>query len=103
VRPPACRTQQPLNILQALAIGLHPVIRLVCRKPKPCGVPPGSTGVLPGSWDPSRGTDPALLAEFAALGVDRIVCTANESGAADVDTVVDFVGRMRDVLDEVSG
>ena len=59
--------------------------------------------VWPGSWDLARGTDPALLAEFAALGVDRIVCTAYESGGADVDTVVDFVGRMRVVLDSVSG
>jgi len=59
--------------------------------------------VWPGSWDYARGTDPALLGELAALGVDRIVFTAFEAGAVDVDNVTAFVARMRDVLDDVSG
>ena len=59
--------------------------------------------VWPGSWDHNRATDPALLSELAALGVDRIVFAAHESGAADVDGVAAFVARMRGVLDDVSG
>ncbi|MBM3658186.1 MAG: TIGR03619 family F420-dependent LLM class oxidoreductase [Actinobacteria bacterium] len=58
--------------------------------------------VWPGSWDYSRGTDPELLGELAALGVDRIVFTAFEAGAVDVDNVAAFVARMRGVLDDVS-
>jgi len=58
--------------------------------------------VWPGSWDYTRGTEPALLRELAELGVDRIVFTAFEAGATDVDTVAGFVRRMRGVLDDVS-
>ncbi|MCB0996762.1 MAG: LLM class F420-dependent oxidoreductase [Acidimicrobiales bacterium] len=58
--------------------------------------------VWPGSWDFSRGTDPALLAELGALGVDRIVFAAHEAGGTDVDTLAGFVARMRGVLDSVS-
>jgi probable F420-dependent oxidoreductase len=59
--------------------------------------------VWPGSWDYTRGTDPALLRELADVGVDRIVFTAFEAGATDVDSVASFVSRMRAVLDDVSG
>jgi len=59
--------------------------------------------VWPGSWDYARGTDPALLRELAVLGVDRIVVTAAEAGATDVDSVASFVARIRDVVDDVAG
>ena len=59
--------------------------------------------VWPGSWDHKRSTDPALLSELAALGVDRIVFAAHESGTTDVDGVASFVARMSAVLDDVSG
>ena len=58
--------------------------------------------VWPGSWDYTRGTDPGLLRELAQIGVDRIVFTAFEAGATDVDNVCEFVSRMRGVLDDVS-
>lgn len=57
--------------------------------------------VWPGSWDFLRGTDPHLLAEYAALGVDRIVCSAAEAGTTDVDGVCEFVGRVRAVLESI--
>jgi probable F420-dependent oxidoreductase len=59
--------------------------------------------VWPGSWDYARGTDPALLRELAVLGVDRIVVTAAEAGATDVDTVASFAARVGGVLADVSG
>ena len=58
--------------------------------------------VWPGSWDYTRGTDPVLLRELAAVGVDRIVFTAFEAGSTSLDDVVAFVARMRGVLDEIS-
>lgn len=57
--------------------------------------------VWPGSRDFVRGTDPALLEEYAALGVDRIVCSAAEAGTDSIDGVVDFVGRVRGILDRL--
>ena len=69
------------------------------------GRDPGSIEITvwPGSWDYSRGTEPALLRELAVLGVDRIVVTAAEAGTTDVDTVASFVTRVRGLLDDVSG
>jgi len=66
---------------------------------------PGSIEITvwPGSWDYIRGTDPALLREFAVLGVDRIVLTAAEAGATDVETVASSMARLRSVRDDVSG
>ncbi|MGE0878853.1 MAG: LLM class F420-dependent oxidoreductase [Acidimicrobiia bacterium] len=58
--------------------------------------------VWPGSWDFKRGTDPALLTELAALGVDRIVFGAFEAGTVEVDGIAAFVARMRRVLDAIS-
>ncbi|MEO5843126.1 MAG: hypothetical protein ABIQ73_24405 [Acidimicrobiales bacterium] len=43
-----------------------------------------------------------MLRELAQIGVDRIVFTAFEAGATDVDNVAAFVARMRGVLDDVS-
>lgn len=57
--------------------------------------------VWPGSWDFSRGTDPGLLAEYVALGVDRIVCSAAEAGTTDVDGVCEFATRVADVLESL--
>lgn len=57
--------------------------------------------VWPGSWNFARGTDPGLLAEYAALGVDRIVCSAAEAGTTDVDGVGEFVQRIGSVLDSI--
>lgn len=55
--------------------------------------------VWPGSWNFVRGTEPALLAEYAALGVDRIVCSAAEAGTNEIDGVRAFVERVHSVLD----
>ena len=50
--------------------------------------------VWPGSWNFLRGTEPELLAEYAAVGVDRIVCSAAEIGSTDIDAAGSFVERM---------
>ena len=57
--------------------------------------------VWPGSWNFMRGTEPALLAEYAALGVDRIVCSAAEAGTTDIDGICEFATRMRATLDAI--
>lgn len=54
--------------------------------------------VWPGSWDFASGTDSALIAQYLDLGVDRIVCSAAESGSSSIDAVEDFAGRMVDLL-----
>ncbi len=54
--------------------------------------------VWPGSWNFLRGTEPELLAQYAAVGVDRIVCSAAEVGTTDVDAAAAFVDRMTDLL-----
>ncbi len=56
----------------------------------------------PGSWDFSRGTDPAVFAELAALGVDRIVVSSNEAGSTSIDAVAGLTARLLTVLDDIS-
>ena len=54
--------------------------------------------VWPGSWNFLRGTEPDLLAEYAAVGVDRIVCSAAEVGSTEIDAAADFVLRMSSLV-----
>ena len=79
-------------------------IETIRRSAEAAGRDPASIEITvwPGSWDYTRGTDPVLLRELAEVGVDRIVFTAFEGGATDVDNVTAFVTRMRGVLDDVS-
>ena len=57
--------------------------------------------VWPGSWDFARGTDPALLEAYAAVGVDRIVCSAAEAFTTDIDGVCEFVQRTLSIIDSI--
>lgn len=59
--------------------------------------------VWPGSWDFARGTDPEVLGELSALGVDRVVVSAAEGGSNDVEDICALVRRVRDILDAAPG
>ena len=52
--------------------------------------------VWPGSWQRGASLDASLMRAFVDAGANRLMISAQESGASDIDDVRDYVRRVKD-------
>jgi hypothetical protein len=52
--------------------------------------------VWPGSWQRGASLDASVMRAFVDAGANRLVISAQESGASDIDGVRDYVRRVQD-------